>query len=180
MLLRFFGGFGFKDDVRLFKPLLNEFGYFGAYSVCGFSKGAQKALDFSLHYKMRINRLILLSPAFFNHKDSAFKAMQIRQFQKHKKIYMDKFYKNVGISEKSAFLRHIDEVSFMQLEECLNYHFSEEKLQTLQKNGIEIVVFLGENDKIIDSKIAYNFFRTYGIVYFIKNANHLLKRTNNL
>lgn len=177
--MRFFSGFGFKDDVRLFSELLREFHYkCDDYTICGFSKGAQEALDFTLNAQTRINRLILLSPAFFHDKDSAFKSMQIRQFTKNKNIYMNKFYKNVGIESDSIFLRDIKELDSMQLEECLDYTFSDSSLQALQKKGIEIVIFLGENDKIIDAKIAYHFFSNFGIVYFLKNANHLLKTTS--
>ncbi len=61
--MRFISGFGFKDDILLFKDLLDKFGYKtqNDYSICGFSKGTQKALDFTMSAKTRINRLIMLS-----------------------------------------------------------------------------------------------------------------------
>ena len=175
--MRFFSGFGFKDDIMLFKDLLDKFGYKtqNDYSICGFSKGTQKALNFTLNAKTRINRLILLSPAFFHDKDSAFKKLQITQFNKNKKLYMNAFYKNVGIEADSAFLREIDELDSTQLSECLYYEFKKESLSALQKKGVEIIVFVGEKDKIINAKATQEFFSEFGIVYFVKNANHLLK-----
>ena len=48
-------------------------------------------------------------------------------------------------------------------------------MELLKSRGVEIVAILGENDKIIDSHKANAFFAQYGIVYLLKNANHLLR-----
>ncbi|GAD20170.1 hypothetical protein [Helicobacter fennelliae] len=68
--MKFFGGFGFKDEERIFEKILRDLGYFSAnpYNICGFSYGAQKAVRFaleSLKSNVRVNRVLLLSPAFF-------------------------------------------------------------------------------------------------------------------
>lgn len=178
--LKFFGGFGFKDEVRIFEKILRDLGYFSAnpYNICGFSYGAQKAVRFaldSLKNDRRINRVILLSPAFFNDKDSAFKDAQIRAFAKNKALYMKAFYKNVGVcAEDRQFLREIESLDSRILEQCLRYEFKGDDLVFLRSKGVEIVVILGQNDRIIDSLKANDFFSEFGIVYLIKNANHLL------
>ena len=73
---KFFGGFALKNDLRLFTHIFDDFGIIlNDYDVCGFSYGAQRALSYTLHCKNRINRLILLSPAFFNDRDTDFFAL---------------------------------------------------------------------------------------------------------
>lgn len=179
--MKFFGGFGFKDEVRIFEKILRDLGYFRAnpYNICGFSYGAQKAVRFaleSLKSNVRVNRVLLLSPAFFNDKDSAFKDAQIRAFAKNKALYMKAFYKNVGVcAEYRQFLREIESLDSRILEQCLRYEFKGDDLVFLRSKGVEIVAILGQNDRIIDSRKANDFFAQYGIVYLLKDANHLLR-----
>lgn len=178
--MKFFGGFGFKDEVRIFEKILRDLGYFSAnpYNICGFSYGAQKAVRFaldSLKNDRRINRVILLSPAFFNDKDFAFKDAQIRAFAKNKALYMKAFYKNIGLKKgDEIYLREIELLDSRILEQCLRYEFKGDDLIFLSSKGVEIVAILGQNDRIIDSLKANDFFSEFGIVYLIKNANHLL------
>lgn len=178
--LKFFGGFGFKDEVRIFEKILRDLGYFRAnpYNICGFSYGAQKAVRFaleSLKSNVRVNRVLLLSPAFFNDKDFAFKDAQIRAFAKNKALYMKAFYKNIGLKKgDEIYLREIEGLDSRILEQCLRYEFKGDDLVFLRSKGVEIVVILGQNDRIIDSLKANDFFAQYGIVYLLKNANHLL------
>jgi hypothetical protein len=61
-----------------------------------------------------------------------------------------------------------------QLEELLNYNWSEEKLQKLVDKGTKIEVYLGGVDKIIDSSKAKDFFKNFATVYYIKEKGHLL------
>ena len=132
------------------------------------------ALD-SLKNDRRINRVILLSPAFFNDKDSSFKDAQIRAFAKNKALYMKAFYKNIGLKKgDEIYLREIESLDSRILEQCLRYEFKGDDLIFLRSKGVEIVVILGQNDRIIDSLKANDFFSEFGIVYLIKNANHLL------
>ena len=183
--MKFFGGFGFKDEVRIFEPLLRDLGYFGAnpYNICGFSYGAQKAVRFaldSLESGKRVNRILLLSPAFFNDKDLAFKDAQIRAFAKNKALYMKAFYKNIGLKKgDEIYLREVESLDSHTLKQCLRYEFKSAEMQSLKSRGVEIVAIFGENDKIIDSQKANAFFAQYGIVYLIKGANHLLREADN-
>ena len=64
--------------------------------------------------------------------------------------------------------------TFEELEELLNYQWSEEKLQRLVDKGTIIEVYLGKVDKIIDSQKAKEFFRNFATVYYIKEKGHLL------
>ena len=179
--VKFFGGFGFKDEVRIFEPILRDLGYFGdnPYNICGFSYGAQKAVRFaleSLESGKRVNRILLLSPAFFNDKDLAFKDAQVRAFAKNKAFYMKAFYKNIGLKNgDEIYLREVESLDLRTLEQCLRYEFKGAEMELLKSRGVEIVAILGENDKIIDSHKANAFFAQYGIVYLLKNANHLLR-----
>ena len=60
--MRFYSGFGFWNEKELFKEYLEE----GEFVVAGFSYGAQKALIDAVHTSKRVDKLQLLSPAFFN------------------------------------------------------------------------------------------------------------------
>ena len=181
--MKFFGGFGFSDEVRIFEPILRDLGYFEAicnpYSVCGFSYGAQKAVDYAvdaLKNGNRINCVILLSPAFFNDKSADFVAQQLQNFAKNRAIYMKAFYKNIGVCVgDEAHLRKVETLDSRILEKCLRYQFKSADLEALKARGVEIIAILGGADKIINANAANEFFSTFGIVYFIKNANHLLR-----
>ncbi|RAX52246.1 hypothetical protein CCY99_07595 [Helicobacter sp. 16-1353] len=172
----FFGGFGFNDDYRLFSDILEAYNFLDSsdYRIYGFSFGAQKAIDYALDSKNRINDIILLSPAFFNNKNDTFRESQLLHFKKNKNIYMKYFLQNIGFDKSmNEFLK---EPSFDDLESLLYYHFNKESLRKLQDKGILIITFLGELDRIIDSSIALDFFKEFGIVYFLKNTNHLLRK----
>ncbi len=179
--MKFFGGFGFKDDARIFELILRDLGYLegNPYNVCGFSYGAQKAVRYavdSLENGSRINRVLLLSPAFFNDKSEDFVAQQLKMFAKNRAIYMKAFYKNVGVSaDDEAYLREVESLDLCTLEKCLRYKFVDSDLEALKARGVEIIVILGGADKIINTNNANDFFSKFGIVYFIKNANHLLR-----
>ena len=180
--MKFFGGFGFSDEVRIFEKILRDLGYFGAnpYNICGFSYGAQKAVRYAidlLQSGKRVNRVILLSPAYFNDKDLAFKEAQVRAFAKNPALYMKAFYKNIGLKKgDEIYLREIKGLDSRILEQCLCYEFKGAEMELLKSYGVEIVVILGENDKIIDSHKANAFFSQYGIVYLLKGANHLIRK----
>jgi len=167
--MRFFSGFGLQNEKELF-----DFWISGSeVEVAGFSYGAIKALEYLLSYPKRVDRLILLSPAFFNNKDERFKRLQILAFSKDKKSYMDRFFKNIssGIDMKQYYKEPTKE----ELQELLYYRWERDKIEELKRRGVEVEVILGEKDKIIDSKEALNFFKDIATTYYIKGANHILK-----
>ncbi|MDE6886124.1 MAG: pimelyl-ACP methyl ester esterase BioV [Helicobacteraceae bacterium] len=167
----FFSGFGFENESSLFSEFLED----ANYNLAGFSYGAQKAIDFALASQNRINKIFLFSPAFFNNKDSNFRHSQIESFKKNQKFYMNFFLKNAGFRKEWAKFLATPKLS--DLESLLNYEFKKENLKTLTNKGIKIIVYLGDKDKIVDSSIAAEFFRKFGIVYFLKNKNHFLKES---
>jgi hypothetical protein len=167
----YFSGFCLSNESELFKTWLNK----SNYTVAGFSYGAIKAIEYALNSKTRIDRLQLFSPAFFNNKDKKFKKLQLLYFAKDKNAYIDNFLKNVSDNSSIDLKNYFKEGTKEQLEELLNYNWQKEKLEALLKKGVVIEVFLGESDKIIDSKEALDFFKSLTTTYFIKNANHLLK-----
>lgn len=53
---------------------------------------------------------------------------------------------------------YFKEGSYEELDELLNYVWDEEKLQALVNRGTKIEIYLGSEDKIIDSNKAKDFF----------------------
>ncbi|RDU62438.1 pimelyl-ACP methyl ester esterase BioV [Helicobacter sp. MIT 14-3879] len=169
--MRFFSGFGFENDYEIFSDILEK--YKGNYNIAGFSYGAQNALEFSLKNNTRINRLILLSPAFFNDIDDWFIHKQLGLFAKNSKVYMKYFLKNIGFENK--FINYLKTPDAKDLKLLLKYRFNSNSMYFLKSRGIKFDIYIGSNDKIINVNNACEFFARFGIVYLLKNANHLLK-----
>ena len=173
----YFSGFCLKGEKKLFDDYLIK----NDFTISGFSYGAQKALNAAietLEKKKRVDLIQLFSPAFFNDKDEKFKRMQLMFFKKDSDSYCENFLNNTSypcalddFSLRSYFVKG----SFDELKELLYYEWDEKKLQRLVECGVGIEVFLGGNDKIIDSIKAKEFFVQYATVYFVKDAGHVLK-----
>lgn len=172
--MKYFGGFGFSDDILLFGDFMREFGLkLGIYDVAGFSYGAQLASVYAMESKKRINNLILFSPAFFD-DDNDFKNAQIEAFKRNPKLYMRIFYKNTGLS--SELEKYLKTPQLSELEALLYFKFDANLLQAIKNKGINISIFLGECDKIINAGAAFEHFSKFGSAYLIKYYNHLLRR----
>ena len=168
----YFNGFCLENESELFKEYMIE----NDYTLSGFSYGAIQALEFALGSSamdIRIDLVQLFSPSFFNDKDEKYKRMQLMYFKKDSKTYCDNFLKNSGFDETQS-LKYFKEGKHEELEELLNYKWDQKKLQLLVDNGTKIEVYLGENDNIIDSQKALEFFVNFSEVYFIKNKGHIL------
>jgi len=165
----YFSGFCLAEEKDLFLDYLIE----NDFSIAGFSFGAQKAFEYALRTKKRIDTLQLFSPAFFQDKDKKYKRMQLMFFKKNPKSYCENFLKNCGFSEEIS-QNYFQMGSYEELDELLNYLWDEEKLKRLEEKNIKLEVYLGEKDKIIESQKAKDFFKEYGEVYFIKNKGHIL------
>ena len=165
----YFSGFSLKNEKELFKEYIIE----NDFSVSGFSYGAQKAFEYLLSTKNRVDLLQLFSPAFFQDKELKYKRMQLMFFQKDSQIYCDNFLVNCGFNKELA-TKYFKEGTFNQLEELLSYEWDREKLQKIVDKNIKIEVYLGSDDKIIDSSKALEFFKKFGEVYYIKNKGHIL------
>jgi len=160
--MKYFSGFCLKNEKELFKEYLED----GEFVVAGFSYGAQKALDYVLTAKNRVDKLQLLSPAFFDYPKKIVD-LNIKSFKKDKDRYIKSFLKKAGLYEKE-YISKCNEKELISL-----FTFDWKKIKEVK--NIKIEVFLGEFDKIINLKKAREFFVFYGDVYLIKKANHFLR-----
>ena len=167
---RYFSGFCFKNESELFNDYLinNDF------TISGFSYGALKAFEEALSTKKRVDKLQLFSPAFFQIFDDKFKRTQLMYFKKDANAYCHNFLSNVIYPLQTDISKYFQLGTSEQLEELLNYNWSEEKLQKLLDKGTKIEVYLGGVDKIIDASKAKDFFKNFATVYYIKEKGHLL------
>lgn len=250
--MKYFSGFGFSGEEQLFLRFLET----GEYDIAGFSYGAQLAIKEALK-DSRVQRLTLLSPAFFQDTSNAFKKAQLAMFKKNTPGYNDGFLKlcegfterddeheiarvlmrpsseirveNLKINSKKSKVAPngdfqiieelrakktavkskemqegkyfdtepknpsstkyiIDEMgevhtirdyfvggSLFQLESLLFYTWAEADFLELTRRGIEIEIFLGGQDSVMDSAQALRFFRALPVrIFWIKNGNHFL------
>jgi pimeloyl-ACP methyl ester carboxylesterase len=165
--MRFYSGFGFWNEKKLFENYLEE----GEFVVAGFSYGAQKALIDAVHTNKRVDKLQLLSPAFFP-KNPKFAKLQINTFKKDKENYIKNFLENVKYPKEIDLDIYLDETELYQLEEMFEFNWG--LIEYAKQKNINIEVYIGEKDKIIDIKNAVKFFKNYAKVYFIKDVGHLL------
>ncbi|MDR1911184.1 MAG: pimelyl-ACP methyl ester esterase BioV [Helicobacteraceae bacterium] len=167
--MRFFSGFGFKNEAPLFTDYLPIDD--APFCAAGFSLGAIRAYQFVADRSQRFDRLILLSPSFFQDREDRFIRSQLIGFTRDRDSYMQNFYTNCGdldLKYKKSDAQKSD------LEFLLNFHWKAEDFKRLSKVKIEVI--LGANDKIINANMAYEFFRAERIeTRYIKNANHLLR-----
>jgi len=169
--VNYFSGFLFQNEQELFSRYITT----NDFDVCGFSYGAIKAFEYALNAKHRVDRLMLLSPAFFQDKPTSFKRAQTLFFKTNQHEYIQKFIQNVSSQDNDIDLApYICQGKQEQLEELLYYTWCGEKLQSLKQRGIKIEVFIGEKDAIINPHEALNFFSQYATTYLISNKGHLL------
>ena len=170
MTFKYFSGFSLKDE----KDLFNEYIIENDFTVSGFSYGAIKAFEYALNSDIRIDLLQLFSPAFFQCQDKRFKKAQMMFFKKDADTYCENFLENIAFPSKFDMNEYFEKGNIKELDELLNYNWDEEKLQKLLDKGTKIEVYLGDEDKIIDSYEAASFFRKFSTVYFMKNKGHML------
>jgi len=174
--MKYFSGFCLKNEKILFKEYLED----NEFIVAGFSYGAQRALEYALTSKKRIDKLQLLSPAFFN-VNQRFIDVNLNAFRKDKVSYIKNFLEKAGINqwkmENGKWKINLKgiEIDYSCSEEDLIklFTFNWEKIENLK--NIKIEIFLGEYDRILALKKAEEFFKKYGSVYLIKKANHFLR-----
>lgn len=166
----YFSGFCFFEESELFDEYLIK----NDFTISGFSYGAIKAFEESLTTNLRVDKLQLFSPAFFQIEDDKFKRTQLMYFRKDSKIYSENFLNNVIYPKNKDISKYFKLGTQEELEELLYYQWSEEKLQRLIDKGTIIEVYLGGKDEIIDSQKAKEFFKNFATVYYIKEKGHLL------
>jgi pimeloyl-ACP methyl ester carboxylesterase len=169
-LSRFFSGFSFQNEERLFSQFIKK----SLFNVSGFSYGAILAIEYALSTNERVDTLQLFSPAFFKNKDEKFKKMQLLGFRKDKESYREQFLKNSFYPKEVDLLIEQKDDKIEDLRKLLYFDWSDEVFEKLAEKGLKIEVYLGEFDKIIDSKKAFQFFKERARVCLIKGVGHTL------
>lgn len=169
--MKYFNGFSLENEATIFEPYLIK----SEYCVAGFSYGAQQAFEYVYHTTQRVDRLILLSPAFFQTDKPSFMRTQLRYFEAGKESYVKQFLANVVYPSNLDLSNYLQVGTKEELEALLTYTWDEKKMQEVLDRGTIIEVFLGEDDKIIDAQKAFDFFAPLSPTYFIKSVGHLLK-----
>lgn len=166
----YFSGFCFYEESELF----DEYIIRNDFTISGFSYGAIKAFEEALNTQDRVDKLQLFSPAFFQNFDEKFKRTQLMYFKKDANVYVETFLANVIYPSNKDISKYFKLGTAEELEELLTYIWSEEKLQKLVDKGTIIEVYLGADDKIIDSLKVKEFFQKFATIYYIKEKGHLL------
>jgi pimeloyl-ACP methyl ester carboxylesterase len=169
--MKYFNGFSLQGEKKLFAPyILNS-----DYCVAGFSYGAQQAFEYVYQSKKRIDRLILLSPAFFQTEKTSFIRTQLRYFDAGKEAYVKQFLSNAAYPSNIDLSNYLDVGTKEELEALLSYTWDQKKIQEVLDRGTTIEVFLGEDDKIINAQKAFEFFRPLTTTYLMKRVGHILQ-----
>jgi len=172
--MKFYSGFSLKNEQHFF----NKYIYNSQYSVAGFSYGAIKAC---LHVKQeleaghRVDMLQLFSPAFFQTKTTQFKNIQLRAYRKNQDIYLRQFINSCFFPYQKKDIQQSSDTTIDELQELLNYTWDIDMLKDIINNSVKIEVYLGGEDKIIDTTSAKDFFTEVATITYIKNANHFLE-----
>ncbi len=169
---KYFNGFSLQNEEELFSEYLIQ----SELCVGGFSYGAQKAFEYVYESKERIDRLILLSPAFFQTQKPSFIRTQLRYFEAGQEAYVKQFLSNVTYPSKTDLSAYLKVGTKEELDALLTYVWDKKKIQEVLDRGTIIEVFLGKDDKIIDAQAAFDFFAPLTTTYFIKTVGHLLRR----
>ena len=161
----YFNGFALRDEEHFFDAILDR----GAYTLSGFSYGAIEAFRAAQRSTKRVDRLQLISPAFFQAKSEKYKRLQLIGYKKESGAYLAKFTENCF----SPYA--LQEHDAGELEDLLRYEWKMKELQALAESGTQIEVYLGGEDRITDVQAAYAFFLPFATVTLIKGANHFLQ-----
>jgi len=173
--MKFYSGFSLKNEEYLFKEFIKR----SDYSVSGFSYGAIKAFNQvkeELARGNRVDTLQLFSPAFFQTKSDKFIRLQMLAHSKNRAEYMKQFV-DACFSPYNKKIVEFNKSTKDELEELLNYNWNIDELNSLAQKGVEIEVYLGSEDKIIDVEGAREFFLNVATVTYMKSANHFLQTT---
>jgi alpha-beta hydrolase superfamily lysophospholipase len=169
--MKYFNGFSLKGEEAFFKEQLID----NDFTVAGFSYGATKAFEHVYNSQERTDRLILLSPAFFQHHKKSFIRTQLRYYKADEKAYTKQFLKNVAYPSSIELDNYLVQGKAEELESLLSYKWDKEKLLELAKRGVTIEVFIGTEDKIVDTQKSFEFFSEIVPCYFVKGVGHLLE-----
>ncbi len=167
----YFNGFVLKGEEQFFSEEIVD----TEQSVVGFSYGAQKAFEYALQSQKRIDRLILISPAFFQNHKKSFIQRQLRAFKEDEEVYKKTFLENVVYPSNLSLEAFVSQGSYEELEALLSYVWEEGKFQELINRGVKVEVFMGGSDKIVNAQKSFDFFSKLVPVYLYKESGHLLR-----
>ncbi len=169
--MNYFNGFSLCGESELFKDILID----NPYTIIGFSYGAILAMEELKKRRDRVDRLILISPAFFNNVGEKFISLQLKAWDRDRDSYLKKFLKSVAYPSNISLDNYLKAGSKNDLEKLLKYRWSRDELLSFKESGVTIEVFIGEKDKIVNSKESLEFFKSCSLCYFIKGVGHILK-----
>jgi len=168
--VKYFNGFSLQGEEHLFESYFSK----SDTTIVGFSYGAQKAFEYVYHTKDRVDKLILLSPAFFQTQKKSFARAQLRYYDTGHNNYIQQFLFNTKYPATIDISKYLEEGTKEELEFLLHYQWCEDKIKEVLARNITIEVFLGSKDKIIDIHESSHFF-SMTTTYIIKGVGHLLK-----
>lgn len=166
----YFNGFALKGEEKFFE----EYTINSELSVVGFSYGALRAFEYAYSSSSRIDRLILLSPAFFQNHRKSFIRTQLRYFKADQESYTKQFLENVSYPSDIRLNEYLADGTYDELETLLSYVWDREKILELVERGVTVEVFIGGEDKIVDSQKSFEFFSELVTTYLVKEKGHLL------
>jgi hypothetical protein len=171
--MKFFSGFSLKNEEHFFQDYIKV----SDFSICGFSYGGIKAfrdVKERISRGERVDTLQLFSPAFFQSKGEKFKRLQMLSYTKERGKYIQHFIDACFAPYEKQELE-FQKTTKEELEELLTYQWNLDELQWLTSHGVEIEVYLGGRDGIIDAQNAKEFFLKVATVTYIKDGNHFLQ-----
>jgi surfactin synthase thioesterase subunit len=169
----YFNGFCLKDEQELFENYLLK----NDFTVSGLSLGAIKAFEYTITQiknNKRVDTLQLFSPAYFMNVNEKYKKLQLVSFEKDNHSYKNMFLTNISKPKKLDLGKYLTNGSYEELKLLLNYIWDKKDFIYLINNNVNIEVYLGQQDKIIDTKKAKDFFKAFCEVYVIKDCGHIL------
>ena len=87
---------------------------------------------------------------------------------------MEDFLKKATYPSNLDTVKYQKNSTLQELKELLNHRWDEKEIQTIKDKNIEIEVYLGELDSIINPNSVLDFFKPFATVYYIKNVGHML------
>ncbi len=172
--MKFFSGFCLRNESALFDEILEPWRE-NRYTVAGFSKGAIEAVEYALLSNSRIDRVLLLSPAWFVDKTESYKMKQLETYRKNPAAYRRAFFKNALFPSKVDVEPYMVEDDVWVLRKLLFYRWPEEILRRLHGRGIVLETYLGAKDRIVEANKAHEFFRRFGESWLFKEWGHFLR-----
>ncbi len=167
----YFSGFSLANEEELFSSYYSD----NNNTVVGFSYGGQRAFEYLYRSTTRIDRLILISPAFFQSKKPSYIRTQLRYFETNQEDYINQFLSNITHPSNEDISPFLSNGTKEQLRELLEYKWDRERLQEVVDRGVTIEIFVGEQDKIIDSLEVVEFFKSFATIYQINGVGHILR-----